>query len=223
MRDLSILEKKTGSSKDERANGFDVAETASPTELAEEDSAFVLDLPHPNRNARNLFGLAMPIAIDALGWLPAGAALPDSWSDAYVQRFRMSVDTHVAWRPPVDESADQRDVVKQVSFLHASAGTDEETFRDHYRRHVELARRHMPALWQYVQNDVESAQGGAAEAVGVMAVSELWFRSTDDFLNRYFPSEADHREFSAQEGFLDLTKATSFICASHAMPKEEGR
>ena len=75
----------------------------------------------------------------------------------------------------------------------------------------------MPALWQYVQNDVVGAEGNAAAAEGVMAVSELWFRTTDDFLNRYFPSEADRRAFSAQEGFLDLTQATSFVCTSHRL------
>ncbi len=211
MRDLAILEERTDLAD---ADEVPVGDT-SPAPVPDTTSAFVLDLPHANKDARNLFGTRMPIEIDALGWLPSGAPLPDAWSARYVERFRFSLQTHVAWRPPSDESGDPAEVVKQVSFLHGSAGTTEETFRDHYRHHVALARRHMPALWQYIQNDVESIGGDAAEGVGVMAVSELWFRTTDDFLNRYFPSEKDQREFSAQEGFLDLTKATSFVCTSH--------
>ena len=212
MRDLAILDRRTGATH----NAIGATELVSPGALAA-DASFVLDVPHRNHDARDRFGRAMPIAIDALAWLPAGATLPSAWSDAYVERFRLSVQTHVAWRPPDGEGADSADVVKQVSFLHASSGTDEKSFREHYRDHVDLARRHMPALWQYVQNDVESAQGDATEAVGVAAVSELWFRTSDDFLNRYFPSEEDQREFSAQEGFLDLTKATSFVCSSHRL------
>ena len=220
MRDLAILEKRTGATHD----GLEHSELISPQTVASDDMPFVLDLPHSNQDARHLFGRKMPISVDALAWLPTGDALPISWSEAYAERFRLNVRDHVAWRPPADESADAPDIVKQVSFLHASTGTDQETFRDHYRRHVELARRHMPALWQYIQNDVEAAKGDATQAVGVVAVSELWFRTTDDFLNRYFPSEADQQEFSAQEGFLDLTQATSFICSSHRLlPSEYDR
>ena len=126
--------------------------------------------------------------------------------------------------PGIDVGLEAGDVVKPVSFLHASEGYAEQAFRDHYRAHVEIARRHMPALWQYVQNDVVATRGDAKEAIGVMAVSELWFRTTDDFLNRYFPSEADQKEFSSHEGFLDLTQATSFVCTSHcpADPEAHG-
>jgi hypothetical protein len=220
MRDLAILEKRTGSAHD----GLGHSELISPQTVASDDAPFVLDLPHANKDARNLFGRTMPIVVDALAWLPTGEALPISWSEAYFERFRLNVRGHAAWCPPANESADAPDVVKQVSFLHASAGPDEKIFRDHYRRHVELARRHMPALWQYIQNDVEAAEGDAHQAVGVVAVSELWFRTTDDFLNRYFPSEVDRQAFSAQEGFLDLTQATSFICSSHRLlPSEDHR
>ena len=211
MRDLVILERRAGADEESLAPG----ELAVPVVVTADASMSVLDLPHRNPDARDLFGRKAPIAIDALAWLSAGEALPGAWAEVYDERFRLSLESHLGWRPPLDGPADPLDVVKQVSFLHASAGTDDETFRAHYRHHVEVARRHMPALWQYMQNDVLGAEGDAASAEGVMAVSELWFHSTDDFLNRYFPSEEDRRAFSAQEGFLDLSQATSFICTSH--------
>lgn len=213
MRDLVILERRAGlADVDVASKAF-----AKPVVVTEEGETPVLDLPHHDSDARDLFGRKFPIAIDALVWLPAGGALPAPWAESYSERFRLNVQPHLGWRPPPGTIADPRDVVKQVSFLHASEGTDDETFRAHYRHHVEVARRHMPALWQYVQNDVVGARGDARSADGVMAVSELWFETTDDFLNRYFPSEEDRREFSAQEGFLDLSQATSFVCTSHRL------
>ncbi len=217
LRDLVILERRVATDE----QGLAVADAAAPCVVTSTDPAPVLDLPHHHVGARHLFGRRAPIAIDALAWLERGEPLPRAWEGSFRERFRLTVRPHLGWRPAADEATDPRDVVKQVSFLHASAGTDDETFRAHYRHHVEVARRHMPALWQYVQNDVVDAQGDAAEAEGVMAVSELWFHATDDFLHRYFPSEEDRRAFSAQEGFLDLTRATSFVCTSHRLAPPE--
>lgn len=180
------------------------APTPSPT----------LDLPHPSEPARARFGGRFPIEIDALAWVAVGAPLPPDWDAVFTECFRYRVDSIVGWPATPSDDAKPDDVVKQVSLLHAAEGYDRDRFREHYRHHVEIAGRYMPALWQYVQNDVEQVLGDAPEAQGVGAVSELWFRTTDDFLNRYFPSEADQRAFSSHEGFLDLRHATSFVCAS---------
>jgi hypothetical protein len=217
LRDLVILERRAATDEQELA----VADGAAPCVVTSTDPGPVLDLPHRSLDARFLFGRRAPIVIDALAWLEQGARLPTTWEIAFRERFRLTLRAHLGWRPPTDDDPDPLDVVKQVSFLHASAGTDDETFRAHYRHHVDVAGRHMPALWQYVQNDVVDASGDAAPAEGVVAVSELWFRTTDDFLNRYFPSEEDRRAFSAQEGFLDLTQATSFVCTSHRLAPSE--
>ena len=97
-------------------------------------------------------------------------------------------------------------------------------FRSHYRDHVEVARRHMPALWQYRQHDVIDVHGAQRDVgAGIVAVSELWFRSVDDFLHRYFASPQDEAEFRSHEGFLDLAKAFSFVCSSHVARNQEGR
>ena len=60
-----------------------------------------------------------------------------------------------------------------------------------------------------------STATGADPAADIVAVSVLWFRSTDDFLNHYFASPEDAAAFQAEEGFLDLTKAFSFVMTSH--------
>jgi hypothetical protein len=176
----------------------------------------VLDLPHPNAEARSRFGRRPGIPVDAVVWLAPGEAVPSPVDGAYAESYRMTVTTHVGWRPSATE-ADPADVVKQVSLLAAAPGYSTERFREHYRHHVALARQHMPALWQYVQNDVEASTATTDAGRAIVAVSELWFATTDDFCHRYFPSPADQEAFSAQEGFLDLTKAISFVCASHTL------
>lgn len=177
-------------------------------------SQAVLDLPHPSAEARARFDFEFPIAIDALAWLDVGEALPAEWASVFDESFRYTVSSKVGWAAPAGDEAAPDDVVKQVSFLHGTDGYSLEAFQSHYRDHVGVARKYMPALWQYVQNDVEAIVGDAPEAKGVLAISELWFRTTDDFVNRYFPSEEDQRAFSSHEDFLDLRFATSFVCAS---------
>lgn len=217
MRDLAILRRRADS-KELHGDGTEAFVARFGSGVAEKA---VLDLPHPAEAARARFAGRFPIRLDALAWLPRGAALPAAWASTFEEAFRYTVSTEVGWPAPSDDPATPEDVVKQVSFLHGASGYALDSFRAHYRDHVAVARKYMPALWQYVQNDVEAAHGEAPETRGVLAVSELWFRTTDDFLNRYFPSEADQRAFSAHEDFLDLRQATSFVCASARPPDAE--
>jgi hypothetical protein len=188
--------------------------TVIPATSSSGTAAGVLDLPHPDAGARARFARPGLFPVDALWWTDGDTAPPASLLTA----LELTVETHVGWvADAADVDVDVADAVKQVSFLHASAGTPLDEFRAHYRDHVEVARRHMPALWQYRQHDVVGVRGPNAEVgAGVVAVSELWFRSTDDFLHRYFASAEDEAEFRSHEGFLDLPKAFSFVCASHA-------
>ena len=181
----------------------------------------VLDLPHPDADVRHRFSRPGLFAVDALWWTDGAIASPPSERLAVDLEF--TVETHVGWDATDTDDVDPDDVVKQVSFLHASEGTSLDEFRAHYRDHVEVARTHMPALWQYRQNDVVDVSGAQrATGAGVVAISELWFRSTDDFLHRYFASPAAQAEFRSHEGFLDLPKAFSFVCSSHALGDEPG-
>ena len=168
----------------------------------------VVDLPHPHDESRRRFGRRTAFAAAALAWT-SGERL-DMGGPSFVLR------EHVGWLATDAATADPADVVKQVSFLHKSDVVDLDGFREHYRHHVEVARRHMHTLWQYVQYDVLGIDGPRAEpAAGIVAVSVLWFRSTDDFCNRYFASAEDQALFQAEEGFLDLSKAFSFVVTSH--------
>jgi hypothetical protein len=176
----------------------------------------VLDLPHADDQARSRFSRPGLLPVDALWWSDGDAS--GMAPEPFVTDLELTVETHVGWVGADVGDADPDDAVKQVSFLHASAGTPLDEFRSHYRDHVGVARRHMPALWQYRQHDVIDV-GGAQRDVGagIVAVSELWFRSVDDFVHRYFASPQDEAEFRSHEGFLDLAKAFSFVCSSHAL------
>jgi hypothetical protein len=167
----------------------------------------IVDRAHPNETARRRFGRRTAFGAAALAWT---AQTPVAGADVW-----FALDEHIGWVAPDAPSADPLDVVKQVSFLHKSDTVDLVGFRRHYRHHVEVARRHMHTLWQYVQYDVTAIGGpGAAKADGIVAVSVLWFRSTDDFLHRYFASAEDQQQFQSEEGFLDLTKAFSFVIST---------
>ena len=186
----------------------------------------VVDLPHPDDAARARFSRPGTFPAAALVWTgnapleSGGLSFGSSFGPSFGSSFGLafSLEEHVGWLAASADAAaaDPLDVVKQVSFLRKSDTVDLDGFRDHYRHHVELARKHMPALWQYVQYDVLGVDGpGADPAADIVAVSVLWFRSTDDFLNHYFASPEDAAAFQAEEGFLDLTKAFSFVMTSH--------
>ena len=177
--------------------------------------AVIVDVPHANAAARAKFARPGPFPVAALRWRSEDGKPTEG-------ALSFTVAEHVGWLAPDppnsdagaedDGAVDAADVVKQVSFLHKSADVTIDEFRSHYRHHVEVAGRHMPTLWQYVQYDVLDIDGDeAAAASGIVAVSVLWFRSTGDFLERYFASPQDEAEFRSQEGFLDLSKAFTFV------------
>jgi hypothetical protein len=186
-----------------------VLETTEPA-VRELGPSAVIDLPHPDDASRARFSRPGAFHAAALVWTDGSPVAIGGPS------FRLH--EHVGWLASATDAAaaDPAGVVKQVSFLHKSDSVDLDGFRDHYRHHVELARKHMPTLWQYVQYDVLGIDGnGAGPAEGIVAVSVLWFRTTDDFLHHYFASPEDEAAFRAEEGFLDLTKAFSFVMTSH--------
>jgi hypothetical protein len=90
--------------------------------------------------------------------------------------------------------------VAQISLLRAAEGYDLDTFRASYRAHVELAREHMPSVVRYVQHDVDAVHGDGAD--GVLAISELRFASTDDFVDRYWATPESPETFRAHEPWL---------------------
>lgn len=195
-----------------------MSDDVPPHEVAS-GKATVFDRPHAVAEVRDRFKRSGPFAPAALRWTASdprrdgdGAAVRGSAGPIF------ELAEHVGWLAAASEVAatDPRDVVKQVSFLCASETVTRDEFRAHYRDHVALARRLMPSLWQYVQYDVVDVTGrGAEQAGGIVAVSVLWFRSTHDFLHRYFLTRADEDEFRSHEGFLDLARAFSLVLSSH--------
>ena len=130
--------------------------------------ATVVDRAHPHEEARRRFGRRT--------WFPASAL---AWGDDRSRpgdRLWFGLEEHVGWLAPDAEVAatDPADVVKQVSFLKKSDIVDLAGIRRDYRHHVEVARRHMHTLWQYVQYDVVEIGGtDAAAADEYVAVSVL--------------------------------------------------
>lgn len=176
-------------------------------EAANTSSGRFLDVPHPHEQSRRRFGRRTAFGAEAFVWSdgPLGSGGPS-----------FVLEEHIGWIAPDAAVADPADVVKQISFLAKSDSVDLAGFRASYRHHVEVARRHMHTLWQYVQYDVVAIDGERTDlANDIISVSVLWFKSTDDFCNRYFASAQDQAEFQAQEGFLDLPKAFSFVLTSH--------
>jgi hypothetical protein len=180
----------------------------------------IVDVPHANASARARFARPGPFPIGALVWSRDVSPLRD------VTTLAFTVDEHIGWLAPAEE-VDPSDVVKQVSFLRAAEGYGQAEFRECYRPHVGVARRHMPSLWQYVQYDVTGVAGPDPAAVraatGIVAVSVLWFRSSDDFLHRYFASPQDELEFRSHEDFLDLSGAFTFVAGCALAPSPAAR
>ena len=125
------------------------------------------------------------------------------------------VDEQVAW----DYDRDWPDGtvspgVKQISFVGKRPDITDEQFAERYRAHVDVARVHHSGVWKYVQNIVSRRSGNGTSTIG--AISEFWFRSVDDLVNRYYTfddSSAVTRADSAN--FLDGASTTWMLVREH--------
>jgi hypothetical protein len=103
--------------------------------------------------------------------------------------------------------------LKHVSLLCPTVPTPE--FRAAYRHHVELVHEHLPLMWRYVQNDVDA--GGGPRVDEFAAISELSYRSDDDYERRWARGDESEAEFRSHEGFLDLPKTVTAMCTEHVL------
>lgn len=103
--------------------------------------------------------------------------------------------------------------LKHISLLCGTCPTEE--FRAAYRHHVELVHEHLRTMWRYVQNDIESATGDRADEFA--AISELSYRTHDDYERRWHHGTAGEAEFRSHEGFLDLPKTVTLMCTEHIL------
>jgi hypothetical protein len=122
----------------------------------------------------------------------------------------LTVERRVAWDDlPPSAVPGPTPGVKQTALLVGAPGIDVPAFRAAYRAHQALTRVHMPGVARYVQNDVIATDGPAS--ADVIAVSELWFASVEDFHTRYWAGPDSPAEFRSHETFLDLPRACSVV------------
>jgi hypothetical protein len=118
-------------------------------------------------------------------------------------------------RPGWDHSDDGGEVlgakaVKMVSFVVRRPGVERRKFERDYAEHVAVARVHHPGVWRYVQNIVTRGSGEGAD--GVEAVSELWYRSSDDFLTRFYANDDSPRVVKTDnEEYIDFARTRSLV------------
>ena len=110
--------------------------------------------------------------------------------------------------------ADPDDAVKQVSFLHASAGTPLDEFRvalpRSRRGRTSPHARAVAVPRSTTSIDVERCAASTQAPASSRSPNCGSARSTTSCI-RYFASPEDEAEFRSHEGFLDLAKAFSFV------------
>ena len=127
------------------------------------------------------------------------------------------VDEQVAWdydRTWPDGVASPG--VKQISFVGKRPDITDRQFVARYRAHVEIARVHHSGVWKYAQNIVSRRGDDGTSAVG--AISEFWFRSVDDLINRYYTFDNSSAVTRADSvTFLDSATTTWMLVQEYWM------
>jgi hypothetical protein len=133
--------------------------------------------------------------------------------------WTFAVTEHVGVeRTPVWPDGSPTAGLKHVSLLSPTVPGPE--FRASYRHHVELVHEHLPLVWRYVQNDVEGSGGPHVDRL--VAISELSYRSDDDYARRWARGAESEAEFRSHEGFLDLPTTVTAICTEHVLRAPPG-
>jgi hypothetical protein len=133
-------------------------------------------------------------------------------ANGFVLVSAWQVDEYVAW----DYDRDWSDGtvtpgVKFVSLVVKAPGMTDAEFRDRYRNHEQVAREHHAGCWRYVQNIVR-APVGSPSGQEIHGISELWFRSLEDYVTRLYTSaESPQAVASDTRQFIDFTRTTSTL------------
>ncbi len=127
----------------------------------------------------------------------------------------VEIQEHVGWiADPGPAVGEPTPGIKQVSLLHPPDGLSHDEFRVRYRAHVGEARRHMPGLWQYVQDVVEPLPRDPRQLHGV---SELWFASIDDYRDRYWARADSHVEEQEEVGRFLSARTWSLLVGERVL------
>ncbi len=134
----------------------------------------------------------------------APAVLDEGFEPVHAWR----VEEHSAWdHDPDDYDGSPSIGIKQISFVGKRPDLTDEEFAARYREHVPIALVHHAGVRKYQQNIVTRVASDGTSTVG--GISEFWFRSVDDLIDRYYAfddSSAVTRADSAR--FLDPATTT---------------
>lgn len=101
--------------------------------------------------------------------------------------------------------------IKQISLVARRPDLTFDEFVARYRNHVNIAKLHHIGCWQYVQNFVADAIG-TRPAPLIDGVSELWFRSVDDMIERFYTGPASPDAVRDDtSGFIDFANTRSYL------------
>jgi hypothetical protein len=123
------------------------------------------------------------------------------------------VEEHVAWDYERDWPDGQTTPgVKLLSLVVRRPDQPLDEFKERYRNHVEVAREHHGGCWKYVQNVMIGPVTLPPGRI-IDAVSELWFRSLDDFLERFYTNRPESVDAVAADtkGFIDFRRTSSML------------
>ncbi len=126
-------------------------------------------------------------------------------------RAVLTLDERPGWdRSEVGGDPLDAEAVKMVSFVVRRREVERQKFEEDYAEHVAVARVHHPGVWRYVQNLVTGGRGEGAD--GVEAISELWYRSSADFLGRFYANADSPGVVKADnEEYIDFARTRSLI------------
>ena len=100
---------------------------------------------------------------------------------------------------------------KQMSLVARRPDITFDEFVARYRNHINVAKIHHIGCWQYVQNFV-AEPSGTRPAPNIDGISELWFRSIDDMVERFYtaPGSPDAVRDDTT-GFIDFANTRSYL------------
>jgi hypothetical protein len=98
--------------------------------------------------------------------------------------------------------------IKKTTLWRARADLETATWQARYREHASLVPRVHASAWRYCQNVIEEAPAG----LSFQAVSELWWPTDEDLLERFYASE-EARRLVAEDtrGFIDIPSAIQTV------------
>jgi len=98
--------------------------------------------------------------------------------------------------------------IKKTTLWSARADLDTATWQARYRGHASLVPRVHASAWRYCQNVIEEAPAG----FDFQAVSELWWPTDEDLLERFYASQEARRLVAEDtQGFIDIPSAIQTV------------